>query len=702
MLCDFQQLADSLRCRRCGLTVRVRGNSGRPVWAECQVIPLGQAAAWRTCADLGPQIGLEPCAACPGRVERKVYRCLHPRHETTTLDDCSRCADYAPPAPPDAAIQSMLLTFPHGLGDAVQLTTVLLHLRRFYPQWAVDVAVRPGAEGMFAGLCRRAYALGNEPADLPQAAYDVRRTLWFHEPEACYADSPATKAEKSLREAFQIAPCEALCRYHITPGDEARHRAREYARDLAAACGSPLTPALSPEGRGSTATGRYVLIHYQGNSSRHNKNLDERAVAALCEEIIARDYIPVILDWDGRSGLVDQRRVFCPGANHPLWAGRGHGDGATLAALAEEAAWCVGIDSGPGHVFGATATPTVIVWTAHHPLHYYGLSENVTHLVPPHHRELLRGDRDAGMRYFEAKYQHRVYWDLGKSLVLLAQEFLPQMPRVARSEQGCEGRGSSRHGAVPPRPLPPCAGRATQTAPRPSRPCSGRATHGADLIVDGDHWVRGAHRRADMVIVRDVYLEDCYRVAELPRAPRYVIDVGAHVGAFARRVHHRTARANIVCVEANGANLAALRANVGDFAYVVPAACTYEPGEVLLFSTVFDGSDNTGGSTILPADSSAARERAAAVAYQPVGIVPKITLEEIVRDRGWPRIDLLKLDCEGSELSILEHCDLRLLRHVVGEYHDRARFFDLIERRFAGWELRMLSDGPIGLFWLWP
>jgi FkbM family methyltransferase len=620
-----------------------------------------------------------------------VYRCQHPRHETTTLDDCRRCTEYSPPPSTDAAARTLLLSFPHGLGDAVQLTTILLHLRHLYPQWTVDVAVRPGAEGMFAGLCRRAYRLGEEPADTPETAYDVRRTLWFHEPDACYADSPATKAEKALREAFQIAPREELCRYEIMPRDEARRRARDYVAELASICGLPLTPSLSPARRGSgtqaaTAASRFVLIHYQGNSSRQNKNLDERAVAALCEEIIARSYIPVVLDWDGRSSLVDERRVFCPAADHPLWGGRGHGDGTTLAALATEAAWCVGIDSGPGHVFGATATPTAIVWTGHHPLHYYGLSETVTHLVPRGHHELLRGDRDVGLRYFETKYQHREYWDLARSLVLLAREFLPpaahaEPSRVARSEQGCEGRGLA----------PPCV----------LHPDAVRGTHGdSDLIVDGDHWVRRAHRRADMVIVRDVYLEDCYRVAELPRAPRRVIDVGAHVGAFARRVHHRTARAAVVSVEANEANLPALKANVGDFAHVIPAACTYEPGEVLLFSTVFDGSDNTGGSTILPASSEEARQQAAVAAYRPSGSVPKITLEEIVRRCGWPHIDLLKLDCEGSELSILEHCDPSLLRWVVGEYHDRARFFELIERRFAGWQLRLLSDGPIGLFWL--
>src|SRR5262245_53229200 len=125
MLCDFQLLGPHLRrCRRCGLTVRARGTAGRPVWAQCQVIELGQAA-WRPCVHLGPQVTLELCGTCPGRVERKVYRCLHPAHETTTLDECRRCADHTAAPSPERGTRTMLLNFPHGLGDAVQLTTVL-------------------------------------------------------------------------------------------------------------------------------------------------------------------------------------------------------------------------------------------------------------------------------------------------------------------------------------------------------------------------------------------------------------------------------------------------------------------------------------------------------------------------------------------------------------------------------------------------
>jgi FkbM family methyltransferase len=658
MLCEFRPAAAPLTfmCSRCGQVIQVRSPraAGR-IRAECQVVDLRQPARRRPCVFLGPQLGEQPCETCRGHVALKVFRCLHERHDRTTLPACGTCPDYTPAQPLPSDERRMLLRFPHGFGDAVQLTTVLLHLRELYPQWAIDVAAKRGAHTLLEGLCRRAFTLEEEPLGEP---YDIRRTLWWHEPDACYADSPATKAEKSLRETFLIEPREALCRYAINPGAEARRKAHEYAEELAAAAGL-IAASGDASHNAATAAGRFVLLHYQGNSARANKNLDERMVKSLCDEIVRLGYIPVVLDWDERSGLVDQRRVFCPGVRHSLWGGTGTGDGATIAALAELAAWCVGIDSGPGHVFGAIATPAVIVWTRHHPLHYYGLAEHVTHLVPYDHASLLRGDRDVGRRYFEAKYHFRVYADLERSLVRLAREFLAEGP------------------TTPPPPAP------------------------SPLMIDGDHFVRREHHPAEMVIVRDVYLEDCYRVSELPRAPRYVVDVGAHIGTFAMRVRRRTALAKIICVEANSANMPALRANVSQFAEIVPAACTYEPGEVGLLSTIFAGTENTGGSTVAPLGSAVWQEQSALDCYRPGGTLPKITLEEIARHYELPRIDLLKLDCEGSELSILEHCDLGPLRHIVGEYHDATRFLDLIRRRFAGWNIRWLREGAIGLFWLW-
>ena len=72
-----------------------------------------------------------------------------------------------------------------------------------------------------------------------------------------------------------------------------------------------------------------------------------------------------------------------------------------------------------------------------------------------------------------------------------------------------------------------------------------------------------------------------------------------------------------------------------------------------------------------------------------------------MRRYGFDYIDYLKLDCEGSEFSILGQTpSLDRIGMVVGEYHGREAFLALVRERFAGWELRILRDGELGTFWL--
>ena len=49
--------------------------------------------------------------------------------------------------------------------------------------------------------------------------------------------------------------------------------------------------------------GRYpaVLIHYQGNSSRSEKDLPLEVARGVCEEILDAGAVPIVLDWDNRT-----------------------------------------------------------------------------------------------------------------------------------------------------------------------------------------------------------------------------------------------------------------------------------------------------------------------------------------------------------------------------------------------------------------
>lgn len=213
----------------------------------------------------------------------------------------------------------------------------------------------------------------------------------------------------------------------------------------------------------------------------------------------------------------------------------------------------------------------------------------------------------------------------------------------------------------------------------------------------------------DEIVVQDVYENDCYGVQGWPADTRYVVDVGGHIGCFARRVADSRPDAQVISVEANSGNWPALQQNAPT-AHVVRAACSYDPGSLVLYDTLHAGGQSTGGSFVGPVGldysgwSNAAEYRRS---QTPLEIV---TLESLLEKFQWPRIDVLKLDCEGSEWAILEHIAISGLevRMIVGEYHGElrhgqehgeARFRRLIAERFSsGWSADIIHGGEIGLF----
>ena len=44
---------------------------------------------------------------------------------------------------------------------------------------------------------------------------------------------------------------------------------------------------------------------------------------------------------------------------------------------------------------------------------------------------------------------------------------------------------------------------------------------------------------------------------------------------------------------------------------------------------------------------------------------------------------------------------LARIGRIIGEHDDRRAFKALVAERLSGWQLRMLSDGDVGTFWLW-
>lgn len=139
-----------------------------------------------------------------------------------------------------------------------------------------------------------------------------------------------------------------------------------------------------------------------------------------------------------------------------------------------------------------------------------------------------------------------------------------------------------------------------------------------------------------------------------------VVDIGANCGGFAWAALSRGA-GKVECFEPNPKAAKALRANVarfGERAIVHEAAVFSSPGVV----TICERHDKP-GETVHGAVMGLMPDRTV-----PVAEVPAVSLDYIIEQYG--PIDLLKLDCEGSEYAILS-ASLRLgeVGRIALEWH---------------------------------
>jgi FkbM family methyltransferase len=532
-----------------------------------------------------------------------------------------------------------------GLGDAVQLAAVLRVQRRLQPQTVLDTLTAPGQASCFADVAHKAMTEGQDTWS--RRDYDrVLETDWPECPRVLLG-VPSTKMEWYCLRKFRQLPQPSECHYAFLVRPAARERVEAWLR--AQGAGRP--------GEG----GRYnvLAVHATGSSPTTARDLTATETAGVLAAAREAGLVPLLLDWHSRHPAAGDPGVLCPRRDDPLWGGQLGPDAEILAALLGMVRIVVAIDSGPLHVAAATTTPTLACWVRHHPLHYVPPTETVRNFVPADHERYIRPNRALGLSYFAEHYRYERYTHLLTAL----------------------------QGAI---------------ATLAKAPTDG-------LIYERGYWVRSDYRAADLVCVADVDEGDCYDLAHVPEGPAVIVDVGAHIGTFARAAHRRWPAARIICVEANAANLAALARNVEGIATVVHAAVTYEP-EVALINTVTPGSHNTGGSSVHPRGvleelARSGRPLVAADGFSR-GIADmrplrSITLEQLCLAYQLPCIDLLKLDCEGSELTILENYSTpEQIGRIVGEYHGQARWRRLLGDRYAGWPYREIRGGEIGTFWM--
>jgi len=231
------------------------------------------------------------------------------------------------------------------------------------------------------------------------------------------------------------------------------------------------------------------------------------------------------------------------------------------------------------------------------------------------------------------------------------------------------------------------------------------------LIEDTEFWIRDSNRSDfDLDVIEEVFVGDTYCIdptkhqsvvinvlfqQEFP----IVIDVGAHIGSFMKLVKKHREHAKVICIEPCPESFKILQRNAENEDVVLyQAAVRYDKANVFI-----DGFGATGGGylcnscDVLPGLG----DSGLFVADSDVRLM---SLEDIIQKNKIDQIDLLKLDCEGSEWQILEKCSdetIDKIQCIVGEFHGEPwRFIKLLAKRFLDYKLGLEGYKTIGKFWL--
>jgi FkbM family methyltransferase len=162
--------------------------------------------------------------------------------------------------------------------------------------------------------------------------------------------------------------------------------------------------------------------------------------------------------------------------------------------------------------------------------------------------------------------------------------------------------------------------------------------------------------KADIAVLREVFLLEEYVWTEV-QDPKIIIDLGAHVGDTALFYHAWYSEAKIFAVEPDPASYELLCKNTKAFPEIIPihAAVTKETGTIVLNtseqSSLRGSLYNREGSTVKH-------------------VVPALSLQDLFKQNGITKADLIKFDIEGGEQDMFGTLSPEVYADAyIGEFH---------------------------------
>ena len=174
-----------------------------------------------------------------------------------------------------------------------------------------------------------------------------------------------------------------------------------------------------------------------------------------------------------------------------------------------------------------------------------------------------------------------------------------------------------------------------------------------------NQWTKGSvflrPGTTDQDVYDEIFIEKEYDI-ELGD-PRFIVDAGAHIGLSSVFFASRYPNATVIAIEPEPSNFAVLLMNA-------KAHTNIKPVQAGLWSK----------KTHLKIENSNVATWSFRVMESPSGDgIPAVGIRDIMSEFNISRIDVLKIDIEGSELEVLKHSQAWIddVRTIIIELHDR-------------------------------
>lgn len=242
----------------------------------------------------------------------------------------------------------------YGLGDGVMMSAVLRHLKKHRPHWIVDYQAEEGHHCVGRGIVANTFSYEPTPrydavVNYRSEHYDREFQIRLYDKWVGWTDRPNTTVPTVLKETFDLNWDAECGRYKVHVSPTAMRGALDYLRASY-----------------DSSHRRFVGVQIEGRTAKESKDLTLAQRALIYNTVERAGATPVAFD-------------------------RYSADAQTNCALIQCCDAFIGIDSGPSKCASATETPTLVVWTKHHPSKYHDPAPNTTHLVSADSVPLMPG-----------------------------------------------------------------------------------------------------------------------------------------------------------------------------------------------------------------------------------------------------------------------------------------------------------------------